>query len=245
MKKFIEICEEIKKEKRAATAHTANDEYDRIFDDLRDVLARFHAGTATEEEKATAREKERAALDAYKREEERNTAHKLRAEILKENAKQAFFAEYIGKICEIWNRYEGKPYGEKTADKIRAELNALTGQYISIYNKWGSLTITIATARDVPIDNFEIGARNGSDKISATDESNKILKIDPNALRVWYCSEYVTDINAHIKALKKAHENARKAYEKAQDAFSEYNKLTRGNIERADIHHGTIKKYLI
>jgi hypothetical protein len=161
----------------------------------------------------------------------------MRAEILKENAMQAFAAQYLAKICEIWNKYEGKPHGEKTADKIRAELNALTGQNIYIGNKYSRASITIYTARGVAVDNFEIGTKGGSEA-RATDENNRILKLDPDALRVYYCGEYVYNIGAHIKALKKAYEDAKKAIEKAAEAFGKYNELTRGNMSRANIHDG-------
>lgn len=249
MEEFVKICEEIKRERAKAEKATNGDafqRYDIATDALADILAAYRRGEATEAERDSAREEKRAALEAYKREQETATRCHLRAEILKDNAKQAFFNDYIGKICEIWNAYEGKPHGEKTAAKIRDELRAATGQYISIFNKWDQLNISVCTAPGVPVDNFEIGTAGGagSPKQRATDENNKILAINADALRVYYCAPYVDDINAHIKKLYKAHEAAAAAYEKAREAFAAYNELTRGNIERADIYHG-IKKYLI
>lgn len=247
MKKFIEICEEIKTETRKAESAKKGaswERYDAAADRLADILAAYHNGNATEAERDEARAEKSAAREEYKRAEDRATLHRIRAEILKENAKQAFYNDYIGIICDIWNKYEGKPHGEKTADKIRAELRAATGQYISICTEYNAVKIRITTAPGVPVENFEIGTKSGSERARATDENNKISPIDRDALRVWYCSEYIDDLTAHIKKLKKAHAAAIEAYEKACEAFTAYNALTRGKIERADIYHG-IKNHLI
>lgn len=242
MATFEAVCAEIKAERNRAKKCEASTAYDLARDEF---LAVYHSDEATEAEKATAKAKKEKAREAYNREQDLNVAHQLRAEILTDNAKQAFFAQYIGDICAIWNKYEGKPHGEKTADKIRAELKALTGQNIYIGNKYSdSVSISIYTARGVGIDNFEIGTASGC-TARATDENNKILKIDPDAFRVWYCSEYVYNIGAHIKALKKARDEAQKAIEKAREAFGRYNDLTRGKIQRADIYRGSVPHYFI
>ena len=243
MKKFDQICEEIRAAEKSATRHKAKDEYDAIFEIFGSALRDFHAGIITEEQKNKARERERAALEAYKREQDKNTADKIRAEILKENAAHAFYNDYIGIICDIWNKYAGKAHGEKTADKIREELKTATGYNIYIGNKYDGANIRVYTAYNCPVNNIEISATRASNE-RATDDNNKILKINAENLRICYASAYVTDINAHIKALKKAHADARKAYEKAREAFSIYNGLTRGKIQRADIYHG-LNNYFI
>lgn len=237
MATFEAINAEIRAQLNQSTKTEAGDAYDRIFEEHRETLRAFYSGNATEAEKTASKAREQTALEAYRREKESNATHKLRAEILKENAMQAFFAQYIGKICDIWNAYEGKPHGEKTAEKIRAELNAATGQNIYIGNQYSRASIKIYTARGVNIDNFEIGTKSGCEA-RATDENNRIVKLDPDALKVYYCNEYIYNIGAHIKALKKAHDEAEKAIEKAREAFSKYNHLIRGNMNRADIHSG-------
>lgn len=237
MKKFVEICEEIKKE-IAKKSTKAADAQGLALEELRQVLRAYHNGEATEEEKQAAKEKEQRAAQAMQREEEKNEAHKLAAAIMRDNAKQAFFADYIGIICEIWNKYAGKPHGEKTADKIRSELRAATGQGVYICNEYKRIKISIYTAQGVPVPNFEIGESDPRKEPQAIDENNKILKIDPESFRVWYCGDYVENIPEHIKALKKAHKAARDAYEKAQELVSAYNKLTRGEIKRENIREG-------
>ena len=246
MATFEEINRQIKTEREKAQKREAARAYDAIMDEYREVLRAYHKGEASEAEKIEGKQRELKAIEALKCEQESNADHIARAEILTENAKQAFFAQYIGKICAIWNKYAGKPHGEKTADKIREELRAVCGQNVYIGNEYNRAKISIYTARGVYIDNFEIGSTN-ADAQRATDENNKILPISADGLRVWYCSEYVYNINAHIKALKKAHSEAKKAVEKAREAFSRYNDLTRGNMHRANLHEAraphTIVKY--
>jgi len=241
MRRFSEILEQIKKE-RASISTKAQDKHAESLEALRDTLRAYHNGTATEADRAKAKAAEAETLASVKREQDRNTAHRLAAEILKDNAKQAFYFEYISKICEIWNAYAGKPHGEKTAAKIREELHAATGYRVYIGNKYGGANITIYTDR-APVDNFEIGNKSG-EQSAALDSDNKIIPLDPSALRVWYCGEYVENVTAHIKQLKKKHAEARRAFEKLQDIASSYNEIKRGNISHINAREG-VKNYLI
>lgn len=249
MKKFVTICEEIKK----ATAMAASLEngaawarYDAAIDAFRDILHKYHRGEASEAERDAAKAEKDAAKAEYLTEAENATRAKLRAEILKDNAKQAFFAEHIGTICAIWNKYAGKPYCKKTADKIRDELKAATGLYIYIYNRYSSdICINICTAAGCPVNNFEIRTASGcGERVRALDENNKILPLAPEALRVWYCKEYINNIDTHIKKIYKAHAAARDAMEKAAELCHVYNSLTRGNMASASTAGG-VKNYII
>lgn len=240
MKKYAEILTEIKKA-RASIADTAQTEkeLDRLA-----LKEAYHNGTPEELETAKAKYKEAEAR--YIKELERNETVKIKIEILKANAAQALFAEIIGTICDIWNKYEGKPHGEKTADKIRAELKAATGYYISIGNKWRDARISIYFdyKSPVPFRDLEFcPVWNGSEQ-PALDNNNKILKLTPENFRVYCCGAYVEDVNAHIKALKKAHKAAQDAEKALENAVSAYNTLTRGNIQQASTREG-VKNWLI
>lgn len=240
MKKYAEILTEIKKA-RASIADTAKTEkeLDRLA-----LKEAYHNGTPEELETAKAKYKEAEAR--YIKELERNETVKIKIEILKANAAQALFAEIIGTVCDIWNKYEGKPHGEKTADKIRAELKAATGYYISIGNKWRDARISIYFdyKSPAPFRDLEFcPIWNGSEQ-PALDNNNKILKLTPENFRVYCCGAYVEDVNAHIKALKKAHKAAQDAEKALENAVSAYNTLTRGNIQQASTREG-VKNWLI
>lgn len=240
MKKYVEILAEIKKA-RASITDTAKTEKELERLALKEA---YQNGTPEELEAKKAKYKEVEAR--YIKELEKNEAAKIKIQILGDNAAQAFFAETITTICDIWNKYEGKPHGEKTADKIRAELKNATGHYISIRNKWRDACIYVSFDYNsgTPFRDLEFHPIwNGSDQ-PATDNNNKIIRLSPENFRVYCRGAYVEDVNAHIKALKKAHKAAQDAEKALENAVSAYNELTRGNIQRAISREG-VKNWLI
>lgn len=126
MKKYVEILAEIKRTRASITDTAKNEkELDRLA--LKEV---YKEGTNEELEAAKVKYKEAEAR--YIKELEKNETAKLKIEILKANAAQALFTETIGIICDTWNKYEGKPHGEKDRrqDTRRAEnLNRILYQY--------------------------------------------------------------------------------------------------------------------
>lgn len=167
-------------------------------------------------------------------------------EILKDNAAQAFFSESIGTICAIWNKYAGKPHGEKTADKIRNELFSALGVRVWIGNKYDDAWITcyFQYGSNAPFNSIEFSSiRANGERIPALIE-NKIQPITPEMFRVYCCGEYVEDPEKQVRAIREAHTKAVEAEKALQAAIYEYNGLTRGNIARASIGGG-IKKWYI
>lgn len=240
MKKYTEILAEIAKTKKLITDAAKEEK------ELCRLAAKEAYTNGTPEELEKARTEYKAAEARYIKECEKNTDLKLKIEILTDNAKNAFFAENINVICEIWNRYEGKPHGEKTRDKIREELKAATGFYISIGNKYRDASIAIYSqfGDSAPFRDLEFcPIRNGRDQ-PAIDSNNKILSLSPDNFRVCLCGGYVENVNAHIKALKKAHKAAEDAEKALADAIKAYNELTRGKINRASAREGVKNWYI-
>jgi hypothetical protein len=122
MKKFNEILQEIEQAKQEQSTRAG--EALKAFWAEFDTLGRF---TARKNGDTEYMNREKALMAKASAEERKNEESKIKIAILTQNAKRAFFAENIGKICEIWNRYAGKKYGEKTAEKIRDELRTATG----------------------------------------------------------------------------------------------------------------------
>lgn len=234
MKKFTELLKDIEKARKAITDTAKTEkEFERAV-----TREAYHNGTPEELEAAKAKYKEAEAR--YLEELRNNETQKLKIQILADNAKQAFFAENIGKICDIWNSYEGKAHGEKTAAKIRDELKAATGLYIFIGNKWEDANIKIYSgySNNMPFSYMEVIPIWNGAKNPAIDNNNKIVPLSPDALRVYNCGEYVENIGAHIKALRAAHKAAQKAEEAYKNAVSKYNELTRGNIHHINSREG-------
>lgn len=239
MKKYTEILAEIKKA-RAAIRDTAKEE--KEIERLSLMEARK---TGTDAEFEEAKNKFDAATEKYQKECENNETQKIKIEILKDNAARAFFAENINTICDIWNKHEGKPHGEKTSEKIRDEMKNATGLRVYIGNRYGDANIRIYFDYNsgAPFSDLEfVPIWNGEKQPALID--NKITKINPDKMRVYCCGEYVENVNAHIKQLKKAHAAAMEAEKALEDAVSKYNNLTRGKINHASQREG-VKKWFI
>lgn len=238
MKKYTEILNEIKNLRESIT-DTA-----RAEKELERAALKETAANGSQEEIEKARAAFKAACERLQEEENRNNDIKIKIEILKENAKQALFAENINEICAVWNKYENKPHGEKTAKKIRDEIKEKTGLFVIIGNKWDDAHITIYPTAGTNIDEITIAPRWNGEKQPALSPENKIKKMCPENLHVCYCAEYVDDVNAHIKALKEAHSAVLDALETYRAAIDKYNSLTRGNMARASDREG-VKQYII
>ena len=240
MKKYTEILNEIKKT-RVSISDIAKTEKESNHLSVKEA---YTSGDENAIEAAKTKYKE--AETRYIKELEKNENAKIKIEILKSNAAQALFSENINIICDIWNKYEGKPHGEKTAAKIRDELKNATGYYISISNKWDDACIYVSFAynTNAPFNNLEFHPMWNGEKQPAIDNNNKIIKLNPNNFNVYCYGEYVENIAAHITALKKAHKAAKDAEIALENAIKTYNKLTRGNIQRANAREG-VKNWLI
>lgn len=192
-----------------------------------------------------------AALTAYKAAEEKYAAEckhnedlQMAVEVLRDNAAQAFFVENIGAICSIWNKYAGKPCGEKTADKIRKELFETLGVRIWISNQYGDACITCYFDGGAPFRELEFCAiRTNGENVPALVE-NKVQPLSADMFRVYNCGAYVEDVTAHVQAIMEAHEKAQEAETAFANAVSAYNNLTRGSIARASTRDG-VKRWFI
>lgn len=239
MKKYTDILKEITKTRNTMT-DTAKTEKELEYLAMKEAHK-----NGNENDFATAKSKYKEAEKRYVEELQKNENLKLKIEILKNNAAQAFFAENIHTICEIWNKYEGKPHGEKTAEKIRDELKTATGYYISIRNKYDTANIYVYFNNEnpAPFQTLEFYPIWDGNNTPATID-NKIQHLTPEKLKVYNCGEYVENVNAHINALRKAHAAAKEAEKAFSDAVSKYNELTRGNIQNASTREG-VKNWLI
>lgn len=240
MKKYVEILEAIAAA-RAGMVDTAKSEKEVA---RKAMAIAYKSGTDAEFDAAKAAYK--AAEKKFAAECKHNEDLTMTLEILKDNAAQAFFAESIGTICTIWNKYAGKPHGEKTSDKIRKELFAALGVRVWVGNKYDDASITcyFDFGSKAPFSDLEFWAirTNGEKNPALVD--NKIQPLSPDVFRVYNCGAYVDDVPAHVKAIREAHEKAMEAETAFANAVLAYNSLTRGNISRASTREG-VKRYIV
>lgn len=238
MKKYSEILKDITTA-RAGIVDTTKAEKDLTWDAM---LSTRKSGTDAEFNAAKAAYK--AAEEKFAAECRKNEDLQITIEILKDNAAQAFFVENIETICNAWNKYAGKPHGEKTAEKIRKELFAALGVRVWISNKYSDAYITCYFDIGAPFRSLEFCAiRTNGEAIPALI-NNKIQPLSSNVFRVYCCGAYVDDVPAHVQAIREAHERARAAEAAFAAAVSDYNALTRGSISRASVRDGVKRWYI-
>lgn len=243
MKKYTEILKELERV-RNDRRNEAGNLYNARRVTLREALRTKDENSIDEARKAL---EEAEAL--YIEECKHNENISLKIQILTDNAKQAVFAENIATICDIWNKYEGKPHGEKTAAKIRTEIMEKTGLNAVIGNQYGEANITIYSyyyqRPRAPFDKLEITPEWTGEKSPALDNNNKILKLNSDNMRLRYTGEYVENVTKHITALRKAHAKALAAEEAFEKAIDEYNALTRDTIATANFREGVKHYYVV
>ena len=209
MKKFIDILKEIEQTSGA----------------IKEVEAR-------EDELVENYMKRKAAeSDMIKATEEKKNLQ-ITIKILKNNAKIALFNEVIPVALDVLKKYAGKPYGEKTKEKISDEIKEKTNCRFYITSRWGSYSFDVYPINGVGNDyNISCGTEytNGSQKPLLID--NKIQLITFDEIELYYISrEYVEDIPQRIENLKTAYAEAVIKQEELQTACDNFNMLAVGDI---------------
>lgn len=167
-------AEAIRAMESAEIAHTAAA---RTYSDARDALheAIKHG---TDAEKAAASD----AAEAAAKESERAT---IIAAITTENARAAWAAEYLPKICNVLNKYEGKKIGDKTREKIYNEIFEATDSTRAcvIFPEYGSDYIHINHSLfPHGLDIYRGYSTDDPKPRDFRDESGKLKHFDPAAL---------------------------------------------------------------
>lgn len=169
-------------------------------------------------------------------------AAKLRAAILRDNARRAFFDEITPQAVEIFQKYAGRPYGEKTRRKIADEIHEKTGFYCYISaNSYHSKMQFAAGETRAPwtYDEMELSLYHGNgDRPPLLDSKNKINMESADALRAYGLREYVEGPDEQAEKIKAAHEKALAAWETWSAAASAYNELIPTQAKQIDTRAG-------
>ena len=221
MKKFIDILEEIEQTSKAiAAAEAQENELVESYMQICDLKERHEARKAAEN-------------DLIKASEEKKNLQ-ITLKILKSNAKIALFNEVLPVALEVLAKYSGKPYGEKTKQKISDEVKVATNCRFYIISHWSSHSFEV-----YPVDGFG-NDYNISCGTEYTDGNKKPLLIDNkiqlvtfDEVGLYYISrEYVEDVPQRVEAIKAAHAEAAAKQEELKAACDRFNALAVGDITR-------------
>lgn len=233
MKKFDEIYNEIKRNYKEVTAVKAEKEAAlHQWKSLVQNNGRIKA-KETPETESKLKELEKAIYEAETKENDLLIASKF----LKNNAKLALFNDYAAAALEIWNKYAGKPLGEKTSAKIRSEIKCVTGCYFYTDCRYSTDGFTLSPA-DIMGNEYNVTAHtayNSGNPVKMLVD-NKVQAVRLEDFTVSYIKrEYIENIPAAVKKAKKLYEKAVKAQQEFEKACSEYNALAVDGMPHANI----------
>ena len=221
MKKFIDILEEIKQTRKAITAaEVRENELVESYMKLGDLRERHEARKAVENDLTKASEKKKDLQITLK--------------ILQSNARIALFNEVLPVALDILSKYAGKPYGEKTKQKVSDEVKDAINCRFYINSHYGSDSYSYEI---YPVDgvgneyNISCGTEytDGSKKPLLVD--NKIQIVTFDEIELYYISrEYVENIPQRIADLKAAYVEAVAKQEELNAVCNRFNNLAVGDI---------------
>lgn len=207
-------AEAITEMEKAEIAHkAAASAYSEARDTLHDAIK-----NGTDAEKAAAR-------DAAEKAAKESEYAAIIAAITTENARAAWAAEYLPKICEILNQYEGKKIGDKTRKKIYNEIFEATDSTRAcvIFPEYGSDYIHINHSLfPHGLDIYRAYNPDDPKPGDFRDADGKLKHFDPAALSP--CKfDYTPDPAAKYSELAEKLEAVKAAWAALEAAISDYN----------------------
>ena len=216
MEKFVNILAEIDKTREAIrTATTKENELKDHYMSMSNLKERCEAKKATENDMIKTSEKKQDLQITLK--------------ILQNNAKIALFNEVMPVALEVLAKYNGKPYGPKTKQKISDEIKEKTNCRFYISSRYGSDSFDIYPSDKSNEYSISCGTvyTNGSQKQILID--NKIQPVKFEEVQLYYTdSEYVTDIPQRVETLKSLYKDAVAKQEELKAICDNFNKLAVG-----------------
>lgn len=230
MMKFTEILEaintlytEVKEAEERQKAET--DRYFATFEGL------------TIKEKITQKKKnpevETEHLQRIAETQETITNGKLKLKLMQNNARISLFNEVMPIVLEILQKYNGKAHGEKTSEKIRAEIKEKTNCFVYVYTDSFKI-IPCGTVNNIY--NVDCGTKYENGNKKAVLINNKINVVSMEDLEVYYINHtYFEDLEATVEELKRIYAEAKQKQEELKELCSQFNKLSVKGI--ADLNH--------
>ena len=148
--------------------------------------------------------------------------------LLINNAKIALFTEIMPIALEIFNKYSGKPYGEKTEEKISKEIRQITGCVAYIGKSYSQYKYVLTNSTF----SIECGTKyiNGEQKPLLIN--NKIQAVNIDEIELFYINNtYFNDINSTIADLKRIYTLAYEKQQELEKVCTQFNALAVDGIE--------------
>lgn len=222
MKKFNEILEDIRSLSAEISALNQQIEAES------DAYAKKYRGLTLKEKIEEKREEEEVPDLEQKICDlnERLVNLKIKMLILRNNAKIALFHEVMPTALEVFRKYEGKPYGPKTEEKISNEILKLTGSqvYISAYYSNHLFHISPEGYSGYGVD---CGTKVRDGKEIPILTGNRIAPVSMEDLELHYIPDrYMEDPDMAVREIRQLHGEAREKLREFREACNRFNEMT-------------------
>ena len=212
MEKFVNILAEIDKTREAIrTAEAKENKLIKSYTSLGDLKEKCEAIKATENDMIKVGERKQDL--------------KITLRLLQHNAQIALFNEVMPVALEVLSKYNGKPYGTKTRQKISDEVKEKTNCRFYISSRYGFDEFDIYSSEVGNEYNITCGTENQKQILI----DNKIQPVKFEEVQPYYIDrEYITDIPQRVEALKNLYKEAVKKQEELRPICDKFNKLAVG-----------------
>lgn len=220
MKTFTEILQDIKTTHEAIKKSEANEKrLEAEWTSVLDMKERRRKRKALEAEWSAA---EQETQDLY-----------LSLYLLKNNARIALFNDVMPVLLEVLEKYKGKPYGEKTRDKISKEVEEKAGARAYIGTRYNQEEISVYPSSGHGNDySITIGTKYVNGKQDRILIDNKIQLVPLENFCLYYIkSEYISDIATAIASMKELYNKAVSMQKELENVCSAFNKYAVDGIE--------------
>ena len=161
--------------------------------------------------------------------------HILRT-ILYDNMRRAYATEKLPILIDILKKYDGKKYGEKTKDKINAEMKEKAGCAVYMAQKYTKTDVTLIPLKNGYTD-YSIYNYNDYQFIAEilTSENKITVPSTIDDFTIICCKPYDADPEGTVEQIKKLFAEAEQLRAAAEKKAREYNSLINNRLNRFDI----------
>lgn len=205
----------------------------KIIDLAREYVFRENARERLQAAKTD--DERRAVLDDLRKQEndretikQANEKQLVKIKCLEHNAEITFISEIIPILTEVLKPYFGKSYGEKTREKTRNELKSRCNVSFYFYD---TREIHFVILNDAGYSEKTIKVFASYNTPFLTD--NKLNNLSTVNIHT-YKRPYIENVDKHVKALYKAYDDAKKAYDDFYTKANIFTALTVDGLKDID-----------
>lgn len=170
-------------------------------------------------------------------------AKKIEILLQNDNVKIGLYNDVIDAVVETWNKYSGKQLGERTAEKIKMELEQLFDNKIFAYIRNSYIYITTRDASGKYKGNAEIEIKPNHYEKKMT-ENNKILTLNVEDLHETDNNNYTENLEETATQILELHKQAEQLQDQLNAVYKNINKLSNYK-QRAVGYTTSVKNWII